>query len=538
MKWSVLVAAVALVMQSAAPDPARQSLQWGRGLLEQKPGWYGSPAARAIADAVLVYQSPHGAWPKNTDLITPPATPAALAAIHASGEANTIDNGATTLPMQFLALMTHATGEARYRAAFERGVDYLLAAQYPNGGWPQFFPLRTGYYSRITYNDHAMVNVLTVLRDAAAGKLPYAFVDDARRTRARAAVERGIDLILRTQVRQDGQAHCLVRAARRKDTRAGVGSHVRAAVALGQRKRRHRPLSAGDRSTDAGDHRRDRWRRRVVALGHHQRPARRDVHPAGRHAGQARRSGSGGAADLGAVLRARHEPPDLPRPRLGRALRVRRDRAGAPERLRVLRDVGRVPRQMIPMPPHRPLVLASASPRRAELLTSAGFRFTIDAADVDETEHPGEDPQAYVLRVARDKAQTVASRRITARSCSRPTRRLSQAVKSWPSRWMRQTPCVCSSSCPMPSTTCGRGWWPSTGETRPPKWSSLACICARSRRTEIRWYVASGEPMGKAGAYGIQGRAARFIDRIEGSWSNVVGLPVATVDRLLKRLGA
>lgn len=55
---------------------------------------------------------------------------------------------------------------------------------------------------------------------------------------------------------------------------------------------------------------------------------------------------------------------------------------------------------------------------------------------------------------------------------------------------------------------------------------------------EIRWYVASGEPMGKAGAYGIQGRAARFVDRIEGSWSNVVGLPVATVDRLLRTLSA
>jgi septum formation protein len=53
---------------------------------------------------------------------------------------------------------------------------------------------------------------------------------------------------------------------------------------------------------------------------------------------------------------------------------------------------------------------------------------------------------------------------------------------------------------------------------------------------EIHWYVGTGEPMGKAGAYAIQGRAARFIDRIEGSWSNVVGLPVATVDQMIKRL--
>ena len=83
--------------------------------------------------------------------------------------------------------------------------DYLLAAQYPNGGWPQYFPLRKGYYSHITYNDDAMVNVLTVLRDAAAGKPPYDFVDAARRARAAAAIARGIDCILRTQIKQNGK---------------------------------------------------------------------------------------------------------------------------------------------------------------------------------------------------------------------------------------------------------------------------------------------------------------------------------------------
>ena len=83
-------------------------------------------------------------------------------------------------------------GEARYRASFLRGFDYLLAAEYPGGGWPQFFPLRAGYYSRITFNDNAMVNVLTVLRDAAAGNAPYAFVDEARRDEGpRGRVPRG-----------------------------------------------------------------------------------------------------------------------------------------------------------------------------------------------------------------------------------------------------------------------------------------------------------------------------------------------------------
>jgi PelA/Pel-15E family pectate lyase len=97
------------------------------------------------------------------------------------------------------------TGDPRYRASVERGADYLLAAQYPNGGWPQYFPLRDGYFSRITYNDDAMVNVLELVRDVRDGRMPFAFVDGARRDRAADAVTRGIDVILRTQVVQDGR---------------------------------------------------------------------------------------------------------------------------------------------------------------------------------------------------------------------------------------------------------------------------------------------------------------------------------------------
>lgn len=200
--WWCAFLTVLVLGQSAAPaGPVR----WDAGVLRQAPAWYASAEARAVADNVLLYQSPLGAWPKNTDLARPPASPGALARIHASGEANGIDNGATTLPMQFLAWMVDATGEARYRAAFARGMDYLLGAQYPNGGFPQFFPLRAGYYSRITFNDNATINVLALLRDAAAGRPPYAFVDAAHRTRARAAVDRGVDVILRTQVRQQGR---------------------------------------------------------------------------------------------------------------------------------------------------------------------------------------------------------------------------------------------------------------------------------------------------------------------------------------------
>jgi len=179
-------------------------LKWGTGLLRLKGDWYASAEAVAAADSVLRYQSAHGAWPKNTDLLAP-ASPEALAEIEKGGKANTIDNGATTAPMQFLALVGNATGRPPYHAAALRGLDYLLAAQYPNGGFPQFYPLRPkGYYSRITYNDGAMINTLELLREVAAGQAPWAFVDAGRRARAADAVIRGIDCILRTQIRQAG----------------------------------------------------------------------------------------------------------------------------------------------------------------------------------------------------------------------------------------------------------------------------------------------------------------------------------------------
>jgi PelA/Pel-15E family pectate lyase len=205
MKTRLSFAALAVMMAgltSSAAEPAPP--RWGGGMLQQKPEWYASEPARAAADNVLRYQSRHGGWPKNTDLLAP-ATPATLTEIEKSGKADTIDNGATTVPIRFLALVTQATGAERYRDAFNRGLDYLFAAQYPNGGFPQFFPLRQGYYSQITYNDGAMINTLELLREVAAQRVPFGFVDPTRRARAADAVARGIDCILKTQIKQNGQ---------------------------------------------------------------------------------------------------------------------------------------------------------------------------------------------------------------------------------------------------------------------------------------------------------------------------------------------
>lgn len=200
LRFTCLLAGLFLLSSGSA---AESTPKWSGALLKQKAEWYATAEARRAADAVLLYQSQFGAWPKNTDLLAP-ATAEALAEVEKGGKANTIDNNATTVPMRFLAQVYQATKDEKYRAAFLRGVDYLLASQYPNGGFPQFFPLRAGYYSHVTYNDGAMVNVLETLRDISAGQAPYGFVDAGLRAKAAASVARGIDCILKTQIKQDG----------------------------------------------------------------------------------------------------------------------------------------------------------------------------------------------------------------------------------------------------------------------------------------------------------------------------------------------
>lgn len=188
----------------AAPLSGVESVKWS-GSLPTDPRWLAGEQARGIAENLLLYQYPSGGWPKNVDMakpLTPPQRAELEDRVHDDA---TIDNGATTTQIRFLAQVYAATGEPRYRTAVERGLDYLLAAQYANGGWPQYFPLRKGYYSHITFNDGAMVNALEVLRAVRDGAAPYAWVDAARRERAGAAVERGIACILQCQVVQNGR---------------------------------------------------------------------------------------------------------------------------------------------------------------------------------------------------------------------------------------------------------------------------------------------------------------------------------------------
>jgi PelA/Pel-15E family pectate lyase len=161
--------------------------------------WFQSEEGRRIADNVLSWQSPHGSWPKNGDTASRPY----------EGKKNklegTFDNWATTGELRFLARAFRATNEPRYKQAFLKGLDHILAAQYPIGGWPQFYPPGRDYPRHITYNDDAMIRVMMILRDVAGGQPPYEFVDESRRKKVADAVECGIKCILKTQIKQDGK---------------------------------------------------------------------------------------------------------------------------------------------------------------------------------------------------------------------------------------------------------------------------------------------------------------------------------------------
>ena len=182
-------------------------------------------------------------------------------------------------------------------------------------------------------------------------------------------------------------------------------------------------------------------------------------------------------------------------------------------------------------------ILASASPRRAELLTAAGFLFEIVPADVDETPLTGEPAKTYALRVARAKAEEVSRRSSDDRIIL-----AADTVVVAGERLMGK-PVDAKDAESMLNALSGAAHQVHTAVVvRSPAGQAEEVVTTEVRfnrlsDAEIAWYLSTGEFVGKAGGYGIQGRAARFIDGIDGSWSNVVGLPIATVYRLLSRAG-
>lgn len=195
--------------------------------------WFAGDEARKIADNVISFQTPAGGWSKNMNFASHArapgerfapgnAAPASVAALNAKSgtEDNdkpadaswhyvgTFDNDATITPLRFLARVASALDEktgAAYRASVARGLDYVFAAQFPNGGFPQVYPLEGGYHDAITFNDNALVNILSFLREVADAKDGFAFLPADVRARASASIERGIACIVACQIVANGR---------------------------------------------------------------------------------------------------------------------------------------------------------------------------------------------------------------------------------------------------------------------------------------------------------------------------------------------
>jgi septum formation protein len=195
------------------------------------------------------------------------------------------------------------------------------------------------------------------------------------------------------------------------------------------------------------------------------------------------------------------------------------------------------------------LILASASPRRRELLTQAGFTFTIEAADIDETPLPGEPAAAYVQRLAVEKAQAVCAlhlRALDLGGVDEPFVVLAAdtaVVVPEVDGEILGKPTSPADAARMLTLLSGRTHAVMTGLAAVASTGRSASAIAITQVTfnvitpaEIDAYVATGEPLDKAGAYAIQGYAARWIPRIEGDYFNVVGLPIARTVALLAEL--
>jgi septum formation protein len=193
------------------------------------------------------------------------------------------------------------------------------------------------------------------------------------------------------------------------------------------------------------------------------------------------------------------------------------------------------------------LVLASASPRRRELLTQAGYSFQVHPAQIPEDPLAGEDPVVYVTRLALEKAQAVFALLSTAAvsdlavlgadttvTLEDPILRVAQILGK---------PADAADAARMLRQLAGRSHRVVTGvalvtSRRAEAVAEITTVSFHPlTERQIAAYVATGEPMDKAGAYAIQGRAAAMIPRIEGCYSNVVGLPLARVSALLAAAG-
>ena len=160
-----------------------------------------------IADNMLLFQKENGGWPKNYDFFAILCDSQHESVKQGKNLTNTtFDNGNTYTQIAALAIAYKATGIEKYKVGCLKGLDFVLKAQYANGGWPQYYPLeKNNYSSHITYNDGAMIGIMVLLRNILDGKPAYTFIDSTYKTKLQRAYNKGLDCILKTQIVDNGK---------------------------------------------------------------------------------------------------------------------------------------------------------------------------------------------------------------------------------------------------------------------------------------------------------------------------------------------
>ncbi|CAA9200964.1 hypothetical protein FLA105534_03339 [Flavobacterium bizetiae] len=180
---------------------------WPDIIRKNDASWFGTDEAKKIAENVLLYQRDIGGWPKNIQMqeeLTPQQKKDLLTLKKSTKEITT-DNSATCQEMLFMSKMYAQVKDERYKESFLKGLNYLFDAQYSNGGWPQFYPLKKGYYTHITYNDDSMVNILTIMKHVSDESDFYSIKPSKEIVeKAKKSFDKGINCILKTQYKQNG----------------------------------------------------------------------------------------------------------------------------------------------------------------------------------------------------------------------------------------------------------------------------------------------------------------------------------------------
>ena len=210
LNFSKQILFIKLVICCWLVTPSASAISW-RECANQEKTWYKTPEAKRIGNNVLYFQSDLGGWYKNDGSIHPSGNAAIdirskevqkrhKKSLQQLKYPCTLDNDATWSEMRFLAKVYAATGQQKYKYGFLKGIRYLLEAQYPNGGWPQFYPLRPGYSSRITFNYSDMIGAITIVDYFAQRGSYYDLADKKLRKKCQTAVTKGRECILKCQI--------------------------------------------------------------------------------------------------------------------------------------------------------------------------------------------------------------------------------------------------------------------------------------------------------------------------------------------------